>query len=93
MSSDEERLYDPITAEEGDDEITQNIDASSTSSTPPLSNNEDNHSNVSSPPLLPTTSEVKHRWFILEPPVFLVFFAMYLSSKIHAQILTNKNRT
>lgn len=77
MHTDEERLYDPN--EETD--LAQNIDAtSSTSGTP----NNENSSNS-----LPSSSEnedghgvvVKPRWFILEPAVFLVFLAMYLSGK------------
>lgn len=72
MSSDEERLYDH--AEEEDDEITQNIDAVSSTHKPSTSEHEDSNAIA--------TSDVKHRWFILEPAVFLVFLAMYLSSKI-----------
>lgn len=76
MHTDEERLYDPN--EETD--LAQNIDASSTSGTP---NNENNSNSLPSSPGNEDGQEVvvKHRWFILEPAVFLVFLAMYLSGK------------
>ncbi|KNC31125.1 hypothetical protein FF38_13964, partial [Lucilia cuprina] len=75
MASDEERLYDPIEANEENDS-TQNIDAASTSPTTTKSNN--NEEEAAS-----RASGVKHRWFILEPAVFLVFLSMYLSSTVY----------
>ncbi|XP_013112907.2 proton-coupled folate transporter [Stomoxys calcitrans] len=82
MHTDEERLYDPNEEEEVSD-AAQNIDAS-LPRIPNESNGGVNGTNASSP-----TAEdqqvvaVKHRWFILEPPVFLVFLAMYLSGTVY----------
>lgn len=83
MSSDEERLYDPIDADLEDDLAV--IDATATS--PPVSNNNHNNNEEETNTTSPLNSEVKHRWFILEPAVFLVFLAMYLSSKYFIYIL------
>ena len=71
MNSDEERLYDP--SEVGIIDATEPSTAEITS---------DSNQSTSSPSPIPTAAPAKfHRWFILEPAVFLVFLAMYLSGE------------
>ena len=91
MSDDEARLYDP---REGDEESenTLNIDAASSSNSATSNHNGEEEADVVSDTASPTSnSEVKHRWFILEPAVFLVFLSMYLSSKLWEFIKTKRS--
>lgn len=81
MPDDEARLYDPT---EGDEESqnTLNIDAASSSNSATSNHNAEEEDVVSETASPAPNSEVKHRWFILEPAVFLVFLSMYLSGKL-----------
>lgn len=81
MSDDEARLYDPTEGDE-ESENTLNIDAASTSTSVTNTNDVQEENAESNTPLPTSNGEVKHRWFILEPAVFLVFLAFYLSGKL-----------
>ncbi|KAM7344353.1 putative peptidoglycan muropeptide transporter SLC46 isoform 2-T2 [Cochliomyia hominivorax] len=82
MASDKEHLYDPLDASGEEDYLAQNIDASSASTTTGETNNTEDENNFNSVSSLPNI-EIKHRWFILEPAVFLVFLSMYLSTTVY----------
>ncbi|XP_075165670.1 putative peptidoglycan muropeptide transporter SLC46 [Haematobia irritans] len=69
MREDEEVLYDNSEEASNENETAQNVDASST--TIPDDGQQEQ------------VVVVKHRWFILEPAVFLVFLAMYLSGTVY----------
>lgn len=87
MHNDEERLYDP-NDDDFENGVAQNIDATSTTTeTPQTTSNghDDSHSSSNSDSTLPSVEGqqvIKYRFFILEPAVFLVFLAMYLSGEI-----------
>lgn len=87
MHNDEERLYDP-NDDDFENGVAQNIDATSTTTETPQTTpngHDDSNSSCNSDSTLPSVEGqqvIKHRFFILEPAVFLVFLAMYLSGKI-----------
>uniref|UniRef100_T1PBL8 Major Facilitator Superfamily protein n=1 Tax=Musca domestica TaxID=7370 RepID=T1PBL8_MUSDO len=88
MHNDEERLYDP-NDDDFENGVAQNIDATSTTTETPQTTpngHDDSHSSSNSDSTLPSVEGqqvIKHRFFILEPAVFLVFLAMYLSGTVY----------
>ncbi|XP_017461840.1 PREDICTED: uncharacterized protein LOC108355176 isoform X2 [Rhagoletis zephyria] len=93
MHSDEESLYDPEDADTSTQVLDAavvgvgSIDGTPSTETAYSSNQSDDTASKEGVPVESADTDInassKRRWFILEPAVFLVFLAMYLSGAVY----------